>query len=302
MKLVIIITTKDYPPGKIFTTATDPRWKQWERTSSDVVVNDVGGNKIILTLESFDDKQKKNNLNVEEISTAHAADEIYVAVHRGLFNEKQAKDKIKTMSAYAPFIHQKKDHIYDALLALLEKPNEANYNALIEEIKKKHELTFARRVTILKHRIAHIFLSIDLDLQGLVEAGFNEDYWSEVVEAYKDGKPDTVFTQTRKLLYKNGDEADWVEKIIGEAEASYSREGAGITEAWKRIQQLLPKTDIPPEHRQVLEILKGLNTGNKQVVSDLCKDANNPFHHWFVELDEALDKLRETLVRSEKQV
>jgi len=42
----------------------------------------------------------------------------------------------------------------------------------------------SKKLSILKHRIVHLFLPIDIDLQGLIEMEFQEDYWNEVVEAW----------------------------------------------------------------------------------------------------------------------
>jgi len=144
-----------------------------------------------------------------------------------------------------------------------------------------------RRLSILKHRIAHLFLPIYIDLQGLIETGFREDYWDEVVDAYKDGKAKQALEEARKLVYEGEEKRDTVEKIVKEARMESHP-------VWNQVQSLLPKNRGLPN--DVEQILQDLGCQNKrEVVKQKCGDRSNPFHQWFTELDKALDNLREAL-------
>jgi len=181
--------------------------------------------------------------------------------------------------------------------------NRSGYQRALEELRKfaagKTARTLATRLSILKHRLAHFFSPIDIDLQGLIETGFRQDYWNEVVEAYRDGRAVGNLAQARQLLYGTEGEEDTVEKIVNEAiRQAPTREGE-INKAWKQVQSLLPKNGgLPHDYKNVEQILRDLGCQNKREdVKNKCKDRNNPFHQWFVKLNKALDELREALLK-----
>jgi len=238
--------------------------------------------------------------------TLKSVSELYVALHSTTMSRLSSQIETefrKTFSEAQVFVNtfsrvEGNDiwrHFSDLVVAVQNR--ESLFDQVAEAIKKK--LTLTQRLSILKHRIAHLFLPIDVDLQGLIETGFRQDYWNEVVEAYRDGRAVGNLTQARQLLYGTEGEEDTVEKIVNEAiRQAPTREGE-INEAWQQVQSLLPKNgSLPCDYRDVEQILRDLGCQNKREdVKNKCKDRNNPFHQWFVKLNKALDELREALLK-----
>jgi hypothetical protein len=182
-------------------------------------------------------------------------------------------------------------------LILAWAQNAGNSNALFEDLAEriKKKLTPEQRLGILKHRIAHLFLPIDIDLQGLMETDFREDYWQEVVEAWKDRKDKKdrqeldaeldALNDARRLIYGEDQKRDTVEKVLKEA---------GKQDRIGSVEKLLPRPNSTSESEKfskVKQILKFLGEGNKEELRELFK-SGNPFHCWLKELESALDNLR----------
>jgi len=234
----------------------------------------------------------------------HYADfqEVYIAAHRGSVDWESVRKKLgNRLQGLDDFDHQDRrgpDQVYDALFDLVKNPTPETFNAAIEEIKKKRPLDLAKRLTILKHRIAHLFLPIDIDLQGLIETGFREDYWEEVVQAYRHGKAMARFQKARELIYGVLQDQDTVEKVVKEARDNLQDKPKKIETAWEEVQKLLPKENGPSKHPDVTQILEALGCQNMENVKAKCK----AFHQWFAALDSALDELRKVLPGQEGQV
>ncbi|MEM4282763.1 MAG: hypothetical protein QXN89_03790 [Candidatus Woesearchaeota archaeon] len=190
-----------------------------------------------------------------------------------------------------------------------------HFDKLFDELKKKHPLTLVRKLSILKHRIVHLFLPIDIDLQGLMETGFREDYWKEVADAWKGGKALGTLTEARKWVYGGEGVEDSVQKVVEDAKSSASEEHKNkIDCAWQKVQALLPNVNdqgvedpVPAEGLQSLrqkyteakQILQELDKGEKSVVEQKCRNRSNPFHQWLAELDRALDELRDAIEQAQ---
>jgi hypothetical protein len=180
------------------------------------------------------------------------------------------------------------------------------------------------RISILKHRIAHLLLPIDLDLQGLNETSFRDDYWDEVVRAWQndavaghqtgseeqsgeipDSKAVAALNAVREHVYGSEGEStvtandDNVEKAITQATVRLANDvRQGIDGAWKATQALLPRNGLPsiPETIEVLKAL-GRRDGRDYLRTALA-DGTRPsdkFRDWFRELNEALERLRDVL-------
>lgn len=177
-----------------------------------------------------------------------------------------------------------------------------------DRILRKLEIFFLSpdiRLGILKHRLNHLFLPIDIDLQGWKESDFDEQYGQEIVKAYTE-KGENVLNRAWKLIYgdPNDREADNVEKIVNQARQSDRAE-------WRMVQALLPAPDgaMPEsenEEKNQLAEARKLFAQTKEVLDsiqdqgrlDALKSrltSNNPFHKWFVALDKALDDLRNAM-------
>ncbi len=144
------------------------------------------------------------------------------------------------------------------------------------------------KLSILKHRIAHLFLPIDIDLQGLIETGFREDYWREVVEEWKGGRALKALDEARSLIYGKDSERDTVEKVL---------EGAGKGELLEEVEKFLPsKGPCFFKLFKIDEILEYLGKeGGLEELRKLCKGGNNPFHCWLQNLEKVLNDLMEKI-------
>lgn len=181
-----------------------------------------------------------------------------------------------------------------------------------------------RRLSALKHRLSHLLLPIDIDLQGLMETRFGQDYWEEVAEAYKGDKGEKavqMLEEASRLIY-GGNVENYVAKVVEEAKAAKSPGKTDeIDKAWRKVQALLPKEENCPEElapevqnedeQKILQGLKGkyerakkilqyLGCQDKQAIRNECQQGQqgNPFHQWFVALDEALDELRDAIAET----
>ena len=157
-----------------------------------------------------------------------------------------------------------------------------------------------KQLQILKHRIAHLFLPVDVDLQGLMRAGFHQNYWKNDVKPYNSGFEIQMFEKTRGWCYGTKTGQDTVEKVVKEARIEE-------TDAWKAVQELVPEDDGDSRafrtFQNAREILRDLGKRNElSTVRGKCGDGpSNPFHDWFVQMLDALDQLREEVDRVEQQ-
>ncbi|MDZ7337592.1 MAG: hypothetical protein ONB30_03545 [candidate division KSB1 bacterium] len=169
------------------------------------------------------------------------------------------------------------------------------FESLAYLIKKK---PFARRLSILKHRIAHLFLPIDVDLQGLIETDFKQEYWDKVVEAWKDGKAVQMLEEARRLVYGGEDVQDFVEKVVNDAKGRSATDK--VDDPWREVQNHLPSSNAGLD-TNVVEILGGLGCPDKrEEVKKKCQGKANAFHQWFTELNKALDQLRDAMSKYEE--
>jgi len=215
----------------------------------------------------------------------------------------------------------KKEHFHQLSLKEVKAygiGRKSGENVLIENIKslnlpqnvqEEAKSVFPRiRVTMfsrLIHSIAHLFLPIDIDLQGLIETGFKEKYWKEVAQTWAPEQQDQetkaykVLEKAKTLIYGDPRQTDYVEKIVNHSKRNadeYKKEQ--IDKAWQEIVKLLPK-DGNPNNEAVVEILKNLGI-DLESVKNICKNGRNPFRQWFADLDKAFEELRNAIEPSIK--
>jgi hypothetical protein len=226
--------------------------------------------------------------------------EFYVAFHSAMRSDVYyVRNKIQEQFSSAKvftslFSKDPAIDIWKSFSQLIQKVTSEQYatidfDQLTEEIKKK---SLTRRISILKHRMAHLFLPIDTDLQGLMESDFNQDYWDDVVEAYQGRKAVATLAHAKRLLYGDGGDDETVKKIVEEAPESAQDRLAGT---WQDVKIQLPESNDPPnpEVKRILECLE--QQDKREDLRKECRDWNNPFHEWFVKLDTLLDELRKAL-------
>ncbi len=209
MELIIVITTESY---SLWQNAQKQKWSEESIGQDGILVRwrDFDGNKVLLFCQAkpissrgsewMREVRQTTTQWVIQVAQHFQQTDVYIAAHAGFVDWRDVQqtlgDRIK---AYAEFSHEpNKDTIYDETDKLIL--NRSSYSALKEEIKKKRYLLPLRRLAILKHRLAHLFLPIDLDLEGWKESGFNPNYGREIAEAYRE-RIGQILEQARSLLY-----------------------------------------------------------------------------------------------------
>jgi len=155
---------------------------------------------------------------------------------------------------------------------LFSNPQPHSFSEFIKELDKATHEEKVRFASILKHRIAHLFTPVDIDLQGLLASNFRPDYWGEVVAAYRETKPTRVINEARRIKEEllgvvNEDQKKVIEIRWGEAE--------------KALAKMVP-------------LLCALETGKL----DWCKEESENFRKAFRELLRILDELDDELAKS----
>jgi len=219
---------------------------------------------------------------------------IYIAWHRKLEESEANFLGSYRVVEQVKLGHEPGDPVYDALMLLDDNKNvvgglvvglnRSDFDKVLEAFKKK----LISVLSNIKHRLAHLLAPIDIDLQGFLEKGFNEEYWNEVVQAYKDQTVDKFSEQVKQLVYGMGDEQDTIEKIVNNAIEQRPYRKKEINEAWRNIMKLLPQKEPP---NGIKEILNAVISDKRGDLIKKCTGKKNPFHEWLVELDNALNKL-----------
>jgi hypothetical protein len=82
---------------------------------------------------------------------------------------------------------------------LLTPDKTLNAMAPFEDLLECFRIDMPKRVARFRHRIAHLFTPIDIDLQGLMASNFRPDYWEKVVAAYRGTTATMVIEEARKM-------------------------------------------------------------------------------------------------------
>lgn len=162
------------------------------------------------------------------------------------------------------------------------------FDKLTELIKKK-PLTL--RLSNLKHNIAHILLPIDIDIQGLIESGFQQNYWKEVSDTWKSGQALNALEDVKSMIYNSGKENS-VENIVQEAKSLVEdNKCIKIKSAWEEVQLILKQTE--ELLNRIKQLLQQEDSNNIKNIQEMLKD--NTFHLRFRDLDSALEILLQAI-------
>lgn len=214
------------------------------------------------------------------------------------------------------YSHEPGDNVYDGLIKIL------SHSTLGDLTGPLDSRTLISDFSRLKHRLGHVFSPIDIDLQGLAEAGFNADYVREVVAAYEarnqqgtqrtlaasqgtpsgtsvaHGKAVASLAAAREIAYGNAPSIKSIveESLQSSAEGDIRREV--VKSVWQVVIELLPENDDLPQ--DVLTILRCIESeeGLRQLKARFEGEDpyNNAFHQWWNSLNETLEQLRRVLI------
>lgn len=331
MRLLIIVTT-DYPEYKLWELTAGWPAEQPLGEAPVVRVASVGDDRVVVLCQSpsaladaDNDAYKEWEIRADITKTTTAwvtaiaaaprygeGVEVYVAQHYGYVDVKAVGKGLPAGRALicAPFNHLPDapglDALFDALQELLKETSPRAFESALRAVRKKQEGTRAQRLTTLKHRLAHLFLPISVDLQAWGRFNFDDEYMREMIESYRvdSGRLDAA----RELLYGpqagQRPESDSVEKIVKEV-------GLERGAVWADVRALLPRRepgtdaerDAAASYSEVfqrLDLLGSLGDAGKLGKLKTALRTGNPFCAWYSELDAALGRLREALERKER--
>jgi len=192
MKILIIITTPDYPlwEKKTQNWATDSRIADF-----DLRTKEIQGDKVLL-FRQFKSQKRPENKNVEEVRSetaerllkvinCYAKAQTLIAAHKNMVDwSKVGREVDKAGISHRDFVHKDEDDLYQEILNLAATPVQKFVRTVEREIKKK--IDSATAITHLKHRISHLFLPLQVDLQGLSATRSDEKgkYAADIIAEY----------------------------------------------------------------------------------------------------------------------
>lgn len=236
-----------------------------------------------------------------------------VCIHQGSENEIKNKQRscFKNKGIIREYIHVRRrnssslwDPVWEYFCQIcislkFEKKNEFMQNF----INLCHAcMSLLKRLAVIKHKLNHLFLPIDIDLQGLIESDFNEEYWKEIKVAWNENEIKKIISKAKNLIYGNKEEGDYIVKIIEEAIgfASKEEEKNKIKVGKAKINELFPirKAKVPNElgaymkkYYKAIKILSVLSCGEKEELINLLRKEGNCFHDWLVSLNKVIDEI-----------
>jgi len=319
MKLLIIVTSPTY---ELWGMTEKDSWHDDDVLSeTEVRATDVDKNKIIVLRQAalpsgVDDEsevRQKTTDWVTEIANCpkYGADvKVHIAAHSNYVDLKSVRARVDKarLTACAFFSHMVDaaglDEVSDALYQLLPKPHYEAFETALEAVKNRQVVTHAQRLSTLKHRLAHLFLPISVDLQAWSGYDFDDEYMKEILSSY--GDEEERLERARGLLYGDGQpaESENVEKIVADADLDYS-------ETWEKVQTLLPRDEPESdadknasvaysEVFQELDVLGSLKDKTKlKRLRNSLQSGRNPFNEWYAGLDGALIELRNEMNEAE---
>jgi len=297
--------------GKIDILITDflGAW-QGEKTASEFVRANRGRiieqNVRLIVLSGFDESSFDAQQGSEEIRKVLGESASLFVSWVGKSNT----DSAERIAQYVTTSTQETKQISREPVADLEIQKEPQIRPSIEKLVVD--------LSSLKHRIAHYFLSIDIDLQGLRETKFDQEFWKQAV---KDKAISYYTDRLREALHLIYSEGNSVRKILSEVlnlkPLQVSEDDFGPicdylspnsleictklvdqemdSQSWKEISEGITRKrfEKQPQSFKVAVLFAALEKRNRRMVESLLESFN--FNKWFSELDEAIDKLRSDL-------
>jgi hypothetical protein len=180
-----------------------------------------------------------------------------------------------------------------------------DFIAEVEKALKGVEVSeLVKNLSILKHRIMHMFSPVDNDLQMLWDEnvrsgrkGFNTDKWREIMNIYKDVDWKINFCEALRLIKETineinkdlkGDKKQKAQEI-----SKFVKKAKAVLKCEKPNNSSSKSENIVDLMRQAFCLLQKLKPDKMQeVYDDLKKEKGpNPVHEWLVKLDDMLEEL-----------
>lgn len=344
MQLLVVITTKEYELWEKFLQRPDRALIKADKATRDIKkgASDVDANVIKFDLDSsnctmvmLQEETKNRTTDLLTTLLEWAKDNIspevvYIAYHKGFVDWSILRRNLPDMKIWgADFIHEQYNDIFKTLKKLAQELDNESFETICSLIKKKQII---EPISFLKHRIAHCFLSIDLDLQSAKEEG---EYLKDILSTKQEGYYTNKLNQARCYTV-GGNWCDSAEKwgkeqnqsfqppdnyildllgdsppkewstvctLLGLSESDYSEEieSSPIAKFFKKLEEKREKDSIDEDNvDDILNYFTKHISPNGWHVSEANPSYIKSFHDWCCALDDALDRLRASLLSSNR--
>ena len=244
----------------------------------------------------IESRQKTTDWLIQLANSANYKEsQVYIATHAGYTDFSRLAPEVlnERFKTGADYNHERGHPLFDALVDLLDKGDTSSFEAVLDRIERLRKLTYAQRLSTLKHRLAHVFLPVSVDLHAWHEFGYDDLYLQEIRDGYRfdEGRLD----RARSLLYQESSVSDNIETIIAETKLYND-------ESWLAVKCLLPPKSreqaIEGETSDAYELFKGakavlesLKDRDKLVELRTELRKENVFGAWCKDLDNHLSQL-----------
>ncbi len=157
------------------------------------------------------------------------------------------------------------------------------------------------RPSILKHKIVNLLLPLQIDIEGLIEKDFDEEYWQKVVDAHKNLSQE--FQNVKDLIYKTLSSSkkgepktieDIISKITDEETKNY------LNALLNKIKKLFAvdkdKDKITSDYNDIVNSLLGsIKEKDKNKFKQIITLYGNVYKKWMDELIDCIDQLMSEL-------
>ena len=292
MELIIVVTTADY---ELWKNAKDERNWSEETINKDIIVRwkEFNGNKVLLLCQAkiqiereeeyYQLVKKETTQRVIQVIQQFQNVDIYIAAHNKVVDWNKIRKKVQgeRLKGYKDFSHVTSDSVYMALCDLIINDN---YQKLKEIIK----LPMVKKISNLKYRIIFLFLPIDIDAQGLIEAQSDEQYWGGE-NPYASEMDEMLWGEAKRLMSD-------VEQVVNDSKAKTSNAEVRekICQAWENLSSLF-SNESEGKVKQIFQDLRQVGSVNLEELR--CHWTQ--FHNWLVDLCEAMDELRDAVEKVE---
>jgi len=146
--------------------------------------------------EILEAMQRETAKRVLKVMRLHPIAETSIAAHDDSVDWDQVEQEVDARElSRQEFPHEPGHELYDKIDKLTKTPTEESFEAAEAEVKKKVDSVSV--LTRIKHRISHIFLPLQFDLQGLTTAKGNEKekYTKEIIKEYSEKSGKNIFQE-----------------------------------------------------------------------------------------------------------
>jgi len=148
----------------------------------------------------------------------------------------------------------------------------------LEEAEKKIETSEqGKSLSLLKHQIVNILVPLRIDIDGLMEKNFDDEYWEKVSNYWRKKNLEGIFEDVNDIIKKSLEQ-----KVLGQDVKSF------VDLLSKKIAEL-------KKFYKVAKLLTALETGDKKTVQNICKLYGNVYKIWMDELIDEFEKVKSNL-------